>query len=384
MDNIKNELNEKLLSNEPQKKRKSSQIQSKSEETLTKLFIVSVLCLIFMVIEFIGGYIAGSIAIMSDAAHLFSDFLGFIISILSIYISRQEASKSMSFGYHRSEVIGALVSVNIIWGLTIWLFSESTYRIFNPKPVNALIMIITGILGLIFNIIMGLVLMYYGIDHTLHNHGHSHDDDHSHGHDQRHDHGHSHLQTVQNTTEESKDQISPNEEHGHNHDHAHDKENKDMNINLKASLIHILGDVIQNIGVIFAALIIYFFPDLTIFDPLCTYVFSIIVLFTTFRIVKECLLILMEGSPEMNLEELKNDLLKINGVKDVHDLHVWSLSQGKVSFSCHLISDLPQVSLKKAKRMLLKKYQIQHATIQVEGILDEDGEKETCSPHDMH
>jgi cation diffusion facilitator family transporter len=125
---------------------------------------------------------------------------------------------------------------------------------------------------------------------------------------------------------------------------------KDMNINLKASLIHILGDVIQNIGVIFAALIIFFFPDLTIFDPLCTYVFSFIVLFTTFRIVKECLLILMEGSPEMNLEELKNDLLKINGVKDVHDLHVWSLSQGKVSFSCHLISDLPQVSLKKAKR----------------------------------
>ena len=99
-------------------------INLKNELALKKLYVVSIVCFMFMIIEFIGGYFARSIAIMSDAAHLLSDFLGFIISIVSIYISRQEASKNMSYGYHRAEVIGALVSVNLIWGLTIWLFYE--------------------------------------------------------------------------------------------------------------------------------------------------------------------------------------------------------------------------------------------------------------------
>jgi zinc transporter 2 len=170
---------------------------------------------------------------MSDAAHLLSDFLGFLISIISIYISRQTASKTMSFGYHRSEVLGALVSVNIIWGLTIWLFYEATYRIFNPRPVNGFVMLITGILGLLFNVIMGLVLMYYGIDHSLHNHDHDHDHhhhekfdehhhfknkngldhSHDHGHDHNHDHGHDH-----------------NHDNDHGHDHNHDQDHKHSNL----------------------------------------------------------------------------------------------------------------------------------------------------------
>ena len=106
---------------------------------------------------------ASSIAIMSDAAHLLSDLLGFIISIVSIYISRRKADKSMTFGYHRAEVIGALVSINIIWGLTFWLLYEATLRVIYPTPVNGLYMLITAVIGFIFNIIMGFVLMRQGI-----------------------------------------------------------------------------------------------------------------------------------------------------------------------------------------------------------------------------
>ena len=103
-------------------------------------------------------------------------------------------------------------------------------------------------------------------------------------------------------------------------------------MNLKAALIHVIGDAIQNLGVVIAGLIIYFFPDASIADPICTFVFSIIVVFTTIRILKERIAVLMEGSPvEFDMEKLENDLYKIRGVVEVHDLHVWSLSIGKIS-----------------------------------------------------
>jgi len=147
-------------------------------------------------------------------------------------------------------------------------------------------------------------------------------------------------------------------------------------------LIHIVGDFVQNIGVIIAALIIYFFPTLVIFDPICTYVFSIIVLFTTFRVANDCLKILMEGSPDIDLDMLENDIYDIEGVNEVHDVHAWSLSTGKISFSCHIVSMNPQVTLTKARKMLIRKYGIRHATIQVEKQMD-GGLGEDCG-HDLH
>jgi zinc transporter 2 len=156
----------------------------KSKAALKKLILVSIICVIFMGVEVVGGYIAQSLAIMTDAAHLLSDFSGFLISMFSIWIARKPASDSMSYGYHRSEIIGALGSVILIWGLTIWLVYEATLRIYDPKPVNGLIMLIISGVGLLCNIVMA------GVLHS--GHGHSHGG-HSHGgHDHGHDHGHSH------------------------------------------------------------------------------------------------------------------------------------------------------------------------------------------------
>ena len=92
---------------------------------MKKLLIVSILCISFMIIEIIGGALAHSMAIMTDAAHLLSDFSGFLISIFSIWIGTRPASNNMSYGYHRAEIIGALGSVMLIWGLTLWLIWEA-------------------------------------------------------------------------------------------------------------------------------------------------------------------------------------------------------------------------------------------------------------------
>ena len=326
--------------------------RKQQDKAIRKLIWVCVICTIFMIIEIIGGYLANSIAIMSDAAHLLSDLLGFLISIISIYISRKVAKNNMSYGYHRAEIIGALVSIVLIWALTLWLLYEATLRIITPPLVDGFIMIIVSIIGFSFNVIMGIVLAKSGVAHS---HGlkkcdHDHDHEHEHEHDHEHDHEHEH-----NSDEEIR---------LHTED---ENENKNSNVNLRASFIHILGDALQNIGVFIAGIIIYFLPRYSIADPICTYIFSIIVGFTTINILKDCIFVLMEGSPvDIDIEELESDLREIKGVKEIHDLHVWSLSIGKTSLSCHICCDNPQKTLKKAKKMIQKKYKIDHITIQVE------------------
>ena len=304
-------------------------------DAMKKLFYVSIVCLIFMCIEIIGGYLANSIAIMSDAAHLLSDLFGFAISIISITISKKVATNTMSFGFHRAEIIGALVSVTLIWGLTLWLLYEATVRIINPVQVDSIIMIIIAVIGFLFNVVMGIVLSWNGIGHVHIMHNHKHDEEHEHEHDD-------------------------DDEHDH-------KKNK--NVNLRAALIHVIGDALQNIGILIAGIIIYFFPSYNIMDPLCTYIFSIIVGFTTISILKDCISVLMEGVPmETDLNSIEKDLKSIDGVIDIHDLHVWCLSIGKISMSCHLSCKNPQKTLVVAHKLLKKKYKISHTTIQVEDV----------------
>jgi zinc transporter 2 len=129
-----------------------------------------------MAIEIVGGLLARSLAIMTDVAHLFSDITGFLISIVSILISSKlKANKTMSYGYHRAEIIGTMASILLIWGLTIWLFSESILRIQEPKSVNPNYMFFVALLGLGFNIVMMKILHSsptFGC--SSHNHSHSH------------------------------------------------------------------------------------------------------------------------------------------------------------------------------------------------------------------
>ena len=333
--------------------------KKQQDEAIKKLSWVCVICTLFMIIEIIGGFLANSIAIMSDAAHLLSDLLGFIISIISIYISRKVAKNDMSYGYHRAEIIGALVSIVLIWALTLWLLYEATLRIIVTPKVDGLIMIIIAIIGFSFNVIMGIVLAKSGVPHS---HGlHSHDHDHDHEHEHHHD--------------SDDEEIGLHDEDGHEHENT--------NVNLRASFIHVLGDALQNVGVLIAGGIIFLFPNFSIADPICTYIFSIIVGLKTVKILKDCIFVLMEGSPvDVDIEELEKDLKGIKGVKEIHDLHVWSLSMGRISLSCHICcDDDSQKTLKKAKKMIQKKYKIEHITIQVE---DNNNANQLSCKNDLH
>ncbi|MPC27862.1 Zinc transporter 2 [Portunus trituberculatus] len=259
--------------------------------------------------EAIGGYLANSIAIMSDSAHLLSDLVSFLVSLMAIYFAMRPASKKMNFGYHRAEVLGAVVSVLIIWVITGILVYAAVQRVITMDfEVEADTMIIVAGLGVVINIILGVAL------HTGHG-GHSHG---GHG----HSHGRPHIQQQPSST-------SPDQPQG--------SSGNATNINVRAAFIHVLGDLIQSIGVLIAAYIIRFYPQYKIADPICTFIFSVLVLFTTVPILKDLANVLMEGAPAgVDYAMVVSNLTALPGVKMVHSLHVWALTLDKNACSVHL------------------------------------------------
>lgn len=98
--------------------------------------------------------------------------------------------------------------------------------------------------------------------------------------------------------------------------------------------------MLSSVGVIIAASIIYIWPSMVVVDPICTYIFSIIICFTTTPIFKDCISVMMEGTPkEIDIEELMGEISNLKGVEEIHDFHVWSITSGKFALSCHIMSD---------------------------------------------
>lgn len=328
-------------------------LRIENKVAMFKLKIISTVCFSFMIIEFICGYLAGSLAIMSDATHLLSDLAGFLISLFSLIVAMKPADRDFTFGYHRFEVLGALASILIIWGLTVWLLMAAIWRIKHPNPIVGFLMVCIAAGGLIFNIIMNRVLAYNPVANSM-------------------DDG---MGAIKKTSEEEIDlnnndlselllsENTDSEEIKHNL-------NADDNPVIRAAYIHILGDMIQSAGVLLAALIIYFFqdthPGVRIVDPICTFCFAIVVLCTTLPVSRDCFYVLLESTPrDLDIESLYNDLSSIEGVISVHDIHLWNISIGRPSIALHIICENPNEILKIATQTC-KNYGIKHCTIQTE------------------
>lgn len=128
--------------------------QIEGKKAMKKLVCTAIVCFCFMCCEVVGGYWSNSLAIMVDAAHTLSDVAGFLINFASIYVSQRKITTIYNMGYHRSEILGAMSSILLIWGLLIWLNIEAIHRIGNPpESLNATVMIITSGIGLTCNII---------------------------------------------------------------------------------------------------------------------------------------------------------------------------------------------------------------------------------------
>lgn len=333
-----------------------------------KLIIASTLCVLFMIGEIIGGVLAGSLAIISDAAHLLTDFASFMISLLALMLATRSPSKKFSFGWYRAEILGALLSILFLWILTGVLFYMAVRRVIDQNyTINATIMLITAACGVAFNIIMGISLGHHG-----HNHSHQKEPSNSKTDASNSNPG---LSVQEAVRHESYGAINSNDSDTEPLVQVKDTHKERENINVKAAFIHVVGDLIQSIGVLIAAFIIYFKPEWKLADPICTFLFSLIVMVTTFKIFLDIVNVLMEGTPRgIDITSVRRSFLKIPGVKDVHNLRLWSLSMDKIALSVHLAVDSqtdPLKTLRLGSAMVRLKYDISESTIQVEEYVDE-------------
>jgi len=305
-----------------------------------QLSIACVLCLFFVIGEVLGGHFSNSLAIMTDAAHMFSDFASFGVSLFVLWLSDKKPRKSMTFGYYRAEAMGALFTVVILIYVTGILLYMSIQRIITQdfEIVEDAMMAVAGC-AILFNILLGSIL--HGCLKVPHSHSHG-------GGGGGGSHGHSH----------------------HSHDGEHEDQDSSKHINIRAALIHVFGDLLQSVGVLISSIIIKIFPGCKVADPICTIIFSIIVLCTTTIIIRDSVKILIEGSPKhISYDSVHEDLLKVNNVYRLHNLHIWSLTMDRVVLSVHLAvspeADKEQV-IHDTNRLLRSKYRINKSTIQVE------------------
>jgi zinc transporter 2 len=160
-------------------------------------------------------------------------------------------------------------------------------------------------------------------------------------------------------------------------------------MNIDAAFLHVLGDMLMSVGVTLAAFCIYFNPNLWYFDPLCTYLFSIIVMGTTMPIIKNCIQIMMEGTPRgVDLDKLRNRIMSLDpdNIIDVHDIHVWQIAASKNTMSAHIKSRKPLKTLAQVTDLVRRPpYNLHHTTIQVEGVDDHEVNPHTfeCA-NDLH
>ncbi|XP_075166360.1 zinc transporter 41F isoform X2 [Haematobia irritans] len=414
-----------------QQKGFASNLNNNSTKTAKSKILWAVgMCCIFMIVEFLGGYIAGSLAIMTDAAHLASDCISFVIGLVAICLGSRPPDAKMSFGYKRVEVMGALASILGIWILTATLVLVAIQRVYaNDYDLDADTMMVISGIGILINIVMIFILHTSsgelpegGLGAT---HGHSHSHNHGHNHSHNH-HGHSHSSPQSHSTQSQHSHLQASFDSNH-HLHVHSEcsagsivassriltgnsdsgrfgttlavdtsteatsqelsagpllldgnglehqQDGHKNLNLRAAMIHAIGDLVQSSGVFIASIFIKLYPTAVILDPLCTLLFSVIVIMTTLNLFKESIHILMDSVPQgFSMNDLEMDFLDIEGVKSVHHLNVWSHTSNHNVLMAHLVidflADSNSILMQATQLASGPKYNVKHSTIQIERV----------------
>ncbi|ELQ73939.1 Cation Diffusion Facilitator (CDF) Family [Trachipleistophora hominis] len=284
-----------------------------TDTDISKIFRVMTIITVFMLLELWGHWHSNSLSLLADSVHLLVDILGFLVSLIALSWTKKKTNNKMTFGYHRYEVIGALISILFIWVATAYLILESIKRFLYPKKINEKSFVLVATVGFIVNLFCL---------HSL-----------------RHGHSDKHVST---------------------------------NLNMKATYVHIIGDLIQSCGVLLASALTFFFPKIVFFDIACTFIFAFIVLVSTLLVVSEALSILVESAPKkIPMKNVRNDLLEFDKVLEVLDLKVWSVGVNKHACMTVLLCENIlifeyEMILTKIKDILNEKYRFSYLAVQIE------------------
>jgi cobalt-zinc-cadmium efflux system protein len=259
----------------------------------------------FMVAELAGGLLANSLALIADAGHMLSDAAALGLGLAAMWMASHPHTERRTFGFHRAEILAALANGSLLMALSFLVIWQAGARLSKPQQIESGLMLAVAVLGLLVNVVALNVLG------------------------------------------------------GHRHD----------NLNVKGAFLHVMGDAVGSAGVILAGLVIRF-TGWTPIDSIVSVFIALLILWSGLGLVRETVSVLLESSPRhLDADALRRDLLALEGVLDVHDLHVWTVTSGFVSLSCHCEIASGAVAddvLRRATVLLRERYGIRHVTIQPE------------------
>lgn len=260
-----------------------------------------------IVLEFFGGLFTNSLALLSDSGHMLSDASSLLLSLVAIGFAAKPASPHKTYGFYRFEILAALFNGVTLFVIAGFIVWEAYGRFVAPPTVASGSMMLIALIGLIANVLSAWSLLRKG--------------------DVRH------------------------------------------NVNLRSAYLHVLGDALGSVGAIVAGVLMFVF-DWYVADPIISVLVALLILKSAWGIIHHSVHILMEGTPmTINQEEVKIALETIDGVINVHDLHIWTITSGLDSLSCHLLiedGENSQEILQKAINLIQTSFHIEHTTIQIE------------------
>ena len=267
----------------------------------TGLAVSSVLC----VMELVGGYWTNSLALVADAAHVFTDVAALGLTLFAVWICSRPASESKTFGYYRAEILAALVNGVVLWLVIVFIVAEAWRRLAHPPAVAERGMLVLAGVGLAFNAFVAFRL----------------------------------------------------------------REHQEHSLTLRGAYLHVISDLLGSVGALGAALVILL-TGWYIADPLASVLIAVLILLSSWNLVREAVDVLMEAVPaHIAVDVLQRALEGVPGTGEVHDLHVWTLTTGRHALSAHVVASGPvsdDTLLAALSDVCRCDFQVEHTTIQVE------------------
>jgi len=270
-----------------------------------RLVIVTLLTAIYMVAEAVGGWWTGSLALAADAGHMLADVAALALALAAVWFGSRPATPGKTFGYYRLEILAAFINGVALVLIALFIFYESYVRWFAPTPVRSGVMTIVAAGGLAINLLCARLL-----------------------HSDRHD-----------------------------------------DLNVRGAWLHIISDALGSVGAITAGVIITFSGWYGA-DALISVFIGLLIIWSSWHLIREATNVLLEGTPaHINLAAVEDAILETEGVSDVHDLHIWTITSGREALSAHVIhaQSISQAGLLKELRTKLHdRFGVDHLTLQME------------------
>jgi cobalt-zinc-cadmium efflux system protein len=257
--------------------------------------------------EAIGGFLTNSLALLSDAGHMFTHLLALGVSYLAVRFSERPATERRTYGLNRLEILAALFNGATLFAISIWIFYEAYRRLLDPLPIATGPVLVIAAVGLVVNLIGAVILS--GAEHR--------------------------------------------------------------DLNVRGAFVHLITDTFSSVAVILGVTIISL-TGWTVIDPLLSVVICVVILLWALRLVWDSVNILLEATPrDVNMQDVVQGLRQIPGIRDVHHLHVWSITSGMYALSAHVDVDDLRVSdterlAHQAEAFLRERFNINHTTFQFE------------------